>query len=276
MAKEEIHWLFFFRWNSFKKFFMSPKPLSLSTVSLFIPCLVDQVYPEIGQAMANVLRRLGVQLQYDAAQTCCGQPAFNAGYRNEALAVAEHFLEVFRHAGFIVAPSGSCVAMVRNFYPHLFAGHPKHEEASALGNRLFEFSEFIVRQLGVQDVHAAFKRKAGFHNSCHSFRELRLQEEPLALLRHVRGLELIVPPGEPVCCGFGGLFSLKFDAISSAMTRSRLETFEQLGVEAIISNDPGCVMQMRQEAKARGSKLEVLHIAEVLDRNPDGSSGPLP
>ncbi len=248
-------------------------PLNMPSVSLFIPCLVDQVYPEIGLAMANVLRRLGVRLNYDSAQTCCGQPAFNAGYRDEALTVAEHFLEVFRNAEIIVAPSGSCVAMVRNFYPHLFAGHAKHEEATTLGKRVFEFSEFLVKQFGVQDVNATFKCKAGFHNSCHSFRELRLQEEPLTLLRHVHGLELIVPPGEPVCCGFGGLFSLKFEAISSAMTRSRLETFEQLGVEAIISNDPGCVMQMRQEAKVRRSKLEVLHIAEVLDGNPDGSSG---
>jgi L-lactate dehydrogenase complex protein LldE len=121
-----------------------------------------------------------------------------------------------------------------------------------------------VRQLGVSDVNATFQRKAGFHNSCHSFRELRLHDEPLTLLRHVRGLELIMPPDEPVCCGFGGLFSVKFEAISSAMTRSRLETFEQLGVEAIISNDPGCIMQMRQEAKARASKVEVLHLAEVL------------
>jgi L-lactate dehydrogenase complex protein LldE len=253
-----------FHWN-FKNLFMTHKSLNSSTVSLFIPCLVDQVYPEIGLAMANVLRRLGVKLTYNAAQTCCGQPGFNSGYRNEALQVAEHWLEVFHGAEFIVAPSGSCVAMVRNFYPHLFAGHAKQEEAIALGKKVFEFSEFLVKQLGVQDVNATLARKAGFHNSCHSFRELRLQEEPVALLRHVRGLELIVPPGEPVCCGFGGTFSVKFAAISHAMTRSRLETFEQLGVDTVISNDPGCVVQMRQEAKTRESKLEVLHIAEVLD-----------
>lgn len=236
-----------------------------STVSLFIPCLVDQIYPEIGMAMANVLRRLGVKIKYDEAQTCCGQPAFNSGYRDEALSVAAHFLEVFREAEVIVAPSGSCVAMIRNFYPHLFAGHPKLEAAQALGKRVFEFSEFLVNQLGFVDVNATFNRKAGFHNSCHSYRELRISEEPLKLLRHVRGLELIVPPGEPVCCGFGGTFSIKFPAISQTMTRSRLETFEQLGVDTVISNDPGCVMQMRQEAKARGSKLEVMHLAEVLN-----------
>lgn len=233
-------------------------------VSLFIPCLVDQIYPEIGLAMAKVLRRLGVKLNYDAAQTCCGQPAYNSGYRHEAVQVAEHWLDVFREAEVIVAPSGSCVAMVRNFYPQLFAGHPKLEQAMLLGKRVFEFSEFVVNQLGVVDVNATLARKAGFHNSCHSFRELRITDEPLKLLRHVRGLELVVPPGDPVCCGFGGVFSVKFEAISSAMTRSRLETFEQLGVETVISNDPGCVMQMRLEAKMRKSQLEVLHLAEVL------------
>jgi len=238
--------------------------LTSHTVSLFIPCLVDQVYPEIGLAMANVLRRLGVKLNYDAAQTCCGQPAFNSGYKQEALQVAEHFVEVFDDAEMIVAPSGSCVAMVRNFYPQLFAGHPKFSEAKGLGQRVFEFSEFLVKKLDVVNVNATLARKAGFHNSCHSFRELRIQQEPLALLQNVRGLELITPPGEPVCCGFGGLFSIKFEAIASAMTRSRLEAFEQLGVDTVISNDPGCVMQMRQEAKAQGSKLEVLHLAEVL------------
>jgi L-lactate dehydrogenase complex protein LldE len=205
-----------------------------------------------------------VELKYDAAQTCCGQPAYNSGYRHEAAQVAEHWLEVFRDAEVVIAPSGSCVAMVRNFYPHLLAGHPKLEQAESLGKRIFEFSEFLVNQLGVVDVNATFARKAGFHNSCHSLRELRINEEPLKLLRHVRGLELVVPPGDPVCCGFGGVFSVKFEAIASAMTRSRLETFEQLGVETVIANDPGCVMQMRQEAKIRKSRLEVLHLAEVL------------
>jgi L-lactate dehydrogenase complex protein LldE len=237
-------------------------------VSLFIHCLVDQVYPEIGLAMANVLRRLGLRLQYEPAQTCCGQPAFNSGYRDQALQVAAHFLNVFRDAEVLVAPSGSCVAMVRNFYPHLFTGHPLQEQAKRLAQRTFEFSEFLVKQLGIVDVGAAYTYKAGFHNSCHSFRELRLQEEPLALLRHVRGLELLISAGEPVCCGFGGLFALKFEEISATMARSRLETFEKMGVQTVISNDPGCIMQMRQEAKDRSSSLEILHIAEVLDKAP--------
>ncbi len=236
------------------------------TVSLFIPCLVDQVYPEIGLAMANVLRRAGVRVEYDARQTCCGQPAFNAGYRNEALQVAQHFLEMFADKPALVTPSGSCAAMVRKFYAHLFAEHPRRDEALALGPRVFEFSEFMVHQLQRIAVGATYSRKVGFHNSCHSYRELGIGAEPLALLREVQGLELIELPGEPVCCGFGGLFSVKFAPIASAMTNSRLEAFEKLGVETIVSNDPGCIMQMRKEAFARGMKLEILHLAEVLSQ----------
>lgn len=241
-------------------------PASIHTVSLFIPCLVDQVYPEMGIAMAKVLRRAGVNVEYDERQTCCGQPAFNAGYRAEALQVAEHFLDVFANKPVIVTPSGSCAAMVRKFYPQLFAEHARHAEAAAIGQRVFEFSEFMVHQLKCSNVGAKYSRKIGFHNSCHSYRELGLSSEPLALLREVKGLELIELPGEPVCCGFGGLFSFKFTPIASAMTNSRIEAFEHLGVEAIVSNDPGCIMQMRKEAQARGSKLEVLHVAEVLNR----------
>ncbi|MDZ7269771.1 MAG: (Fe-S)-binding protein [candidate division KSB1 bacterium] len=237
---------------------------SLASVALFIPCLVDQFYPEIGRSMAQVLRCAGWQVTYDPRQTCCGQPAFNTGYHVEARRVAEHFVEVFRHAPVIVAPSGSCVAMVRNFFPELFRGHRGEAEAVALGRRVFEFSEFLVKQAKVTKLGARYPRKAVFHHSCHSYRELRVQAEPLALLREVAELQLLELPGEPVCCGFGGLFSLKFAAIAHRMADSRLVQFEALGAEAVISNDPGCLMQMRQEARMKGSKLEILHLAEVL------------
>lgn len=237
---------------------------AMQSVALFIPCLVDQLYPEIGLSMAQVLRRAGLQVTYDSRQTCCGQPAFNTGYHAEARRVAEHFIEVFRQAQVIVAPSGSCVAMVRNFFPELFAGHRREAEARALGKRVFEFSEFLVKQAGVTKLGARYPRRAVFHNSCHSLRELHVQAEPLALLREVAELQLLELPGEPVCCGFGGLFSLKFAAIANRMADSRLAQFEALGAEAVISNDPGCLMQMRQEARVRGSKLEILHLAEVL------------
>ena len=245
----------------------------MQTVSLFIPCLVDQVCPEIGLSMANVLRRLGLEVKYDPRQTCCGQPAFNTGYRSEALRVANHFLDVFGATEALVAPSGSCVAMVRNFYPALFTNHPRRAEAVALGGRVFELSEFLVHKLHVSEIQAEYHRKACFHNSCHSLRELGLNDEPLTLLRSVKGLELIEQKDEPVCCGFGGLFSAKFPSISSAMTRSRIETYAGLGAEAIISNDPGCIQQMRQEAQSLGSKIEILHLAEVLDQPSREQSG---
>ncbi len=245
---------------------VKPDPENLS-VALFIPCLVDQFYPEIGVAMANILRRVGVLVEYDARQTCCGQPAFNAGFRHQALTVAEHFLSVFRDPALIVAPSGSCVAMVRKFYPALFKNHPRAAEAEQIGQRVFEFSEFLVHRLGVTQLGAKFPRKAGFHNSCHSYRELQVRAEPLALLREVKDLELIELHGEPVCCGFGGLFSIKFAAISSAMSMSRLTAYEKAGAEAIVSNDPGCILQMRQEAQRRKSRIQVLHLAEVLNSN---------
>lgn len=236
------------------------------TVSLFIPCLVDQLYPEIGLHMANVLRRAGMQVEYDQRQTCCGQPAFNTGYRDEARRVAEHFLEVFARKEAIVAPSGSCVAMVRNFYPTLFANHARLAEATGLGKRVFEFSEFLVQHLGVTALGARFPHKVFFHNSCHSYRELRLQNEPLALLRNVQDLQLLETNEEPVCCGFGGLFSFKFAPIASSMAASRLHYFQAQGAEAVVTNDPGCLMQMRREAQRRGSGLQILHLAEVLDR----------
>ena len=234
-------------------------------MALFIPCLVDQAYPEIGLAMAHVLRRAGVRVEYDARQTCCGQPAFNAGFRHEALQVAGHFLNVFAEAGNIIAPSGSCVAMVRNFYPMLFRHHGREREARQIGERVFEFSEFLVQRLGLTKLGAAFPHKVGFHDSCHSYRELRLHAEPLSLLREVQGLELVVPSGEPVCCGFGGLFSVKFAPIAAAMTNNRLEAFAQAGAEVVVSNDPGCIMQMRKEARSCNSPMRILHLAEVLN-----------
>ncbi|RIK74255.1 Fe-S oxidoreductase [candidate division KSB1 bacterium] len=236
------------------------------TVALFIPCLVDQLYPEIGMHMANVLRRAGVQVEYDQRQTCCGQPAFNTGYRDEARRVAEHFLDIFAGKEAIVAPSGSCVAMVRNFYPTLFANHARQAEATALGQHVFEFSEFLVKRLGVTALGARFPHKVFFHNSCHSYRELRLLNEPIALLRNVQDLQLLETTEEPVCCGFGGLFSFKFAPIASSMAASRLQRYEALGAEAIVTNDPGCLMQMRREAQSQRSGLQILHLAEVLDR----------
>lgn len=241
-------------------------PDKSNDVSLFIPCLIDQVYPEMGFAMVDVLRALGFTVRYDDRQTCCGQPAFNAGHLAEARVVARHFVDVFGDAGTIVCPSGSCTAMVRNYYDELFAGEQEHGAADDLRGRVFEFSEFLAKAGVAGKIDGHFDGRAGFHNSCHSFRELRLGQEPLDLLRRIEGCEVVLPDGDPVCCGFGGLFSVKFTSIAAAMAKSRLELFIEKNVDVLVSNDPGCIMHMRQEAKARGIDLPILHLAEFLQQ----------
>jgi len=235
-----------------------------STVSLFIPCLVDQVYPEMGLAMARVLKKLGFSVHYDSRQTCCGQPAFNAGYRDEARQVASHFLDVFHEAGTVVSPSGSCTGMVRNYFPVLFPADPEAARARALGRSVFEFSEFLQNTGAIERIDGHFDGRVGFHNSCHSLRELGVQEQPFAVLQRISGIEWAQPQEEPVCCGFGGLFSFKFPSIAEGMAKTRLEMFVDAGAETLVSNDPRCIMHMRQEAEAKNMPTRILHLAEFL------------
>jgi L-lactate dehydrogenase complex protein LldE len=233
-------------------------------VTLFIPCLVDQVYPEIGLAMVKILRYFGYNLTYDPRQTCCGQPAFNAGHRAEARQVAEQFIDVFQQAETIVAPSGSCVAMIRNYYPVLFKDHPREKVARLLSQRVFEFSEFLSRENLIPRITGTFSGRVGFHNSCHSYRELGIKEIPLKILNRIAGYELIELSGEPVCCGFGGLFSFKFDYLAAAMAVNRLDMFRAQNIDTIISNDPGCIMHLRQEVKADKINMQLMHLTEFL------------
>ena len=236
----------------------------LPTISLFIPCLVDQVYPEIGIDMAKVLQHLGYQLNYDPRQTCCGQPAFNAGHREEAKKVASVFIDIFKTADCIVGPSGSCTAMVRNYYPVLFENDVFQENAINIGKKIFEFSEFLEKEGQITNISGKYKGKVGFHNSCHSYRELGIDKVPLDILDRIDSVEIIQPNGEPVCCGFGGLFSFKFDEIAATMAKTRLQMFMSLNVETIVTNDPGCLMHMRQEVKDNKLNVQLLHIAEFL------------
>ncbi len=235
-----------------------------SRIALFVPCLVDQVYPEIGMAMVRLLQYFGYEVTYDPRQTCCGQPAFNAGHRNEARKVARTFIRVFEDAEIIVSPSGSCAAMVRNYYPALFQSDQVCDTARSLGTRVLEFSEFFHRENLIENISGKFPAVIGFHNSCHSYRELGIRELPFQILRKIDGLELRQPPGEPVCCGFGGLFSAKYSAIAAAMAKTRLTSFTELGVDYVISNDPGCIMHMRQEAIDRNISVPILHLTEFL------------
>ena len=239
---------------------MTKKPI----VSLFIPCLVDQVYPEIGIDMAKILYHLGYQVEYDNQQTCCGQPAFNAGHRDEARKVASKFVEVFTPAEVIVSPSGSCTAMVKNYYPTLFQNNSVAAEASHLGNKIFEFSEFLAREGQIKNISGEYKGKVGFHNSCHSLRELGIDQFPLDILKKFNGIDLVLPSGDSICCGFGGLFSFKFDEISATMAKTRIDMFTTLNAETIVTNDPGCLMHMRQEVLDRQIDIKLLHLIEFL------------
>lgn len=242
-------------------------------VSLFIPCLVDQVLPEIGMAMRLLLEHLGYEVHYDSRQTCCGQPAFNAGHREEALEVACHCLEVFADCETIVSPSGSCTSMMRHYYGELFAGHERAAEAQAHGQRVFEFSDFLHREDRVGELKGRWSGRVGVHNSCHSCRELGLKTEAFSLLSQIEGAELVAPPGDPVCCGFGGLFYVKYEPVAQSMGRSRLLAFQELGAELLVVNDPGCIMHLRQAAERHGIELQILHPAQFLEQALLGRQG---
>ena len=233
-------------------------------VALFVPCFVDQLQPEIALDMARVLRRIGCEVNFPEGQTCCGQPAFNTGYWKEARPLAERFLGLFGAAEAVVCPSGSCTSMVRNFYPELLAGSALRGEAAALGQRVFEFSEFLVNAAKVADVGAAFRHRVACHDSCHGLRELHLKREPRELLRHVRGLELVELPYSEECCGFGGTFAAKFATISAAMGDTKAGNVEASGAEYVTATDPSCLMHIEGILRRRGSRTRTIHLASIL------------
>jgi L-lactate dehydrogenase complex protein LldE len=234
-------------------------------VSLFVTCLVDQLFPRIGLAMADVLERLGYEVDFPEAQTCCGQPAFNSGYRSEARKVARHFVQVFDGADYVVCPSGSCTSMVRHHYAELF--HKDQEALDAarrIASRLYEFSEFVLRVAGREDVGAVYEGAVTYHDSCHSLRELGLREEPRRLLRAVRGLELREMDACDECCGFGGTFAVKFADVSGSMLGAKIEAIRRSGAGAVVSTDASCLMQIRGGLSRAGLPIRTLHLAEVL------------
>src|SRR4029077_12280480 len=236
----------------------------MAKVALFIPCFVDQLTPEVGLDVVRVLRRLGFEMEFPQEQTCCGQPAFNTGYWNDARPVAERFLQTFRNTEQVVCPSGSCTTMVRNFYPELLAGTPWHEEAIKVGQRVFEFSEFLVKVAKVRDVGASFPHRVAVQDSCHALRELRLKQEARELLRNVRGLELVEVPYSEDCCGFGGTFATKFSAISTAMGDAKAGYAESCGAEYVVTADPSCLLHIDGILRRRKSTVRTIHLAGIL------------
>jgi len=234
-------------------------------VSLFIPCLVDQFYPETGMAMLAVLRRLEIDVEYNPAQTCCGQPAMNTGYRHEAREVAERWLKIFDRSEYIVGPSGSCVSMVRNLFAELWPeGMP--DDYRQLCERTYEFTEFLVHKAQIVDVGARFGHKVTYHDSCHLLRELKIKEEPRLLLRKVKGLELIEMNESDTCCGFGGTFAVKYPDISTEMVDRKVDNILKAGVDYVAANDSSCLMQIDGYMRRKKSKVKSIHIAEILAR----------
>jgi L-lactate dehydrogenase complex protein LldE len=235
-------------------------------VSLFIPCFVDQLAPRTGIAVVEVLERLGIEVDYPAGQTCCGQPAFNSGFCGQARAVAEHVLDTFRDAEAVVVPSGSCAAMIKVFYRELFAATPRRTEAERLAAVTWEFSQFLVEKLGAADVGARYDGTVTFHDGCHGLRELEIHTAPRTLLRNVRGLTLVEMGEERTCCGFGGSFAVKFPEISTAMAEVKCSSIAASGAQAVVSNDPSCLLQIGGWFDRQGRRLPCLHLAEVLAR----------
>ena len=234
-------------------------------VSLFVTCLVDQFFPQVGLSMVRVLRRLGVEVEFDPLQTCCGQPCFNSGYRREARPLAERFIRIFENSDYVVAPSGSCVAMTRIYYPELLTTD-KHwqQRARALAPRIYEFSEFLVRVLGREDVGARFTGRVTYHDGCHLLRELGIRDEPRRLIRRVEGVELVEMPEADTCCGFGGTFSVKFPEISSALVKDKLAQVVGSGAEVVVANDSSCLMQIAGLLRRQNTSVRAMHLAELL------------
>ena len=235
-------------------------------VQLLVTCLVDRLYPDTGVAVATVLERLGLEVHCPTAQTCCGQPAFNAGFTDEARALARHTIDVLsEREDPIVIPSGSCGDMVIHQYEALFADEPAYaERARALAHRTHEFTQFLVNVLGVMDVGAISRGTIAYHACCHGLRGLGVKDEPLALLSHVQGATLCPLAESDVCCGFGGLFAVKMSDISSAMLARKLACIQHAQPGAVAVTDVSCLMHMAGGLRRTGSPVQVRHIADIL------------
>jgi L-lactate dehydrogenase complex protein LldE len=235
-------------------------------VSLFVTCLVDQFWPSIGTCAVDVLRKAGCEVDFDPRQTCCGQPAFNTGYRSEARDLAQRFIEVFEEtkSDAIVSPSGSCSAMIHHYEELFGQDDPWLERAKAVANRTHEFASFLVNVLGIEDVGARFNGRLTWHDACHALRDLGIREEPRALIRNVRGAELVEMANSDACCGFGGTFSVKYPEISVAILDEKIAAIERADVGAVVSLDASCLMQISGRLSRIGSSVRAMHLAELL------------
>lgn len=233
-------------------------------VQLFIPCFVDQLYPQTAFNMMKVLEKAGCEVDYNANQTCCGQPAFNAGFWDEARTVCSKFLKDFDNADYIVAPSASCVGFIRNYYEKIFENSAQYNQVKDIRKRIYEFSEFLTDVLKVENVGAVLNVKATYHDSCAALRECKIKEGPRKLLSNVAGLELVEMNDVETCCGFGGTFAVKFDGISIGMADQKVTHALATKAEYIISTDLSCLMHLDGYIKGKNFTLKTMHLADVL------------
>jgi L-lactate dehydrogenase complex protein LldE len=246
------------------KFVILHPNMAKMTVQIFVPCFVDQLYPDVAFNMVKVLEKAGCEVKYNGNQTCCGQPAFNAGFWNEAKEVCSKFIKDFEGADYVVAPSASCVGFVRNYYSKLFDNSSLHNQVKDLGGRIFEFTEFLVKVLKQDDFGASLHGKATYHDSCAGLRECKIKEEPRQLLSKVKGLELIEMNDVETCCGFGGTFAVKFEPISIGRADQKVTHATDTGAQYLISTDMSCLMHLDGYIKNQGLNMKTLHIADVL------------
>lgn len=233
-------------------------------VHIFVPCFIDQLYPETAFNMVKVLEKAGCHVIYNTEQTCCGQPAFNAGFWDESKEVCAKFIKDFEAAEYIVAPSASCVGFVRNYYQKLFNNSSVHNTSIKIGEKLFDLSEFLVKVVQFEDFGAKLEGKATYHDSCAALRECKIKDEPRTLLGKVKDLELVEMDDVETCCGFGGSFAVKFEPISIAMADQKVSHALATGAQYLISTDHSCLMHLDGFIKNKGYNLKTMHLADVL------------
>jgi L-lactate dehydrogenase complex protein LldE len=233
-------------------------------VDIFIPCFIDQIYPETANNMVKVLEKVGCEVHYNIEQTCCGQPAFNGGFWDDCKEVGQKFIKDFSNDRYIVSPSASCVGMVRNYYGELFHNSALHNEYKQVQKNIYELSDFLVNIMHVTDIGAKLEGIATYHDSCAALRELKVKSEPRILLSKVRGLELREMKDTETCCGFGGTFSVKYEAIAVSMADNKVENAMATESEYLISTDQSCLMHLEGFIKKEGKPLKIMHLADVL------------
>ncbi len=233
-------------------------------VSIFVPCFIDQLYPNVAFNMVKVLEKAGCNVYYNANQTCCGQPAFNAGFWGEAKEVCSKFLADFKDAEYIVVPSASCTGFIKNYYPKLYEGSEKISEVMVINTKVYELSDFLINVLHKDDFGAEFNGRVTYHDSCAALRECNIKREPRILLEKVKGLELVEMAENETCCGFGGTFAVKFEPISIAMADQKMTNASNTNADYIISTDVSCLMHLNGCSKYSGYNMEMLHLADIL------------